>query len=184
MIGDSRVGKSSLLLRYVDQRYSGSFISTIGIDFKTKKLEIDGEEITMQIWDTSGQERFRSITTSYFKGANAMILAFDLTDLHTFNRVSNWIKEVNRLASDDTILYLVGTKQDLKRQVTEEAAKALAEKYQLKYIETSAKNPVINGIDTVDKLFTELAKMMGQKMLDKASDKVDLNAVSKRSKCC
>jgi GTPase SAR1 family protein len=156
LIGDSAVGKTSLLLRYMDDKFSQSFVSTIGIDFKVKQTSIDGQNVRMQIWDTAGQERFRTITTSYFRGAHGILLAFDLTERRTFLSVENWVRQITdhlkaqgsndgdekqEDGGDDVALILVGTKSDMveKLQVTEVEGQALAAKHQMRFFATSAK---------------------------------------------
>ena len=98
MIGDSGVGKTCLLLRYANDSFSPTFITTIGIDFKIKNVDIDGTRIKLQIWDTAGQERFRTITTSYFRGAQGILLVYDITNKWSFEGISRWLKEVEQHA--------------------------------------------------------------------------------------
>merc|ERR1712072_230852 len=93
MIGDSGVGKTCLLLRYANDTFSPTFITTIGIDFKIKTIELDGKVIKLQIWDTAGQERFRTITSSYYRGAHGIIVVYDVTDQESFNNVKTWLNE-------------------------------------------------------------------------------------------
>ena len=103
LIGDSGVGKSCLLLRFADDTYTESYISTIGVDFKIRTLELDGKTIKLQIWDTAGQERFRTITSSYYRGAHGIIVVYDVTDQESFNNVKQWMNEIDRYANDKVI---------------------------------------------------------------------------------
>ncbi|EEB90600.1 hypothetical protein MPER_11169 [Moniliophthora perniciosa FA553] len=99
LIGDSGVGKSCLLLRFADDTYTESYISTIGVDFKIRTIELEGKTVKLQIWDTAGQERFRTITSSYYRGAHGIIVVYDVTDNDTFTNVKQWLQEIDRYAS-------------------------------------------------------------------------------------
>jgi len=142
LIGDSGVGKSCLLLRFADDSWTDSHISTIGVDFKIKTLNCDGKVIKLQIWDTAGQERFRTITSSYYRGAQGIILVFDCTDMESFNNVKQWLGEIDRYACENVNKLLVGNKVDLVsgRVVDKNVATEFAESMSIPYIETSAKN--------------------------------------------
>ncbi|KAJ7558242.1 hypothetical protein O6H91_04G030200 [Diphasiastrum complanatum] len=142
LIGDSGVGKSCLLLRFADDSYLESYISTIGVDFKIRTVELDGKSIKLQIWDTAGQERFRTITSSYYRGAHGIIVVYDVTDQESFNNVKQWLNEIDRYASDNVNKLLVGNKNDLtaKKVVDYETAKAFADEIGIPFLETSAKN--------------------------------------------
>jgi len=147
LIGDSAVGKTSLLLRYVDDKFSPSFVATIGIDFKVKRVNIDGADVRLQLWDTAGQERFRTITTSYFRGAHGILVVFDMSMRASFASVANWVAQLRdtvaaaEASGGGVALVLVGTKADLaeKLQVTEAEGAALAEQYGMRFFATSAK---------------------------------------------
>ena len=103
LIGDSGVGKSCLLLRFADDTYTESHISTIGVDFKIRTIQLDGKTIKLQIWDTAGQERFRTITSSYYRGAHGIIVVYDTTDSETFEHVKTWLHEIERYASEASL---------------------------------------------------------------------------------
>eukprot|EP00921_Rhytidocystis_pertsovi_P011151 GHVQ01017978.1.p1 GENE.GHVQ01017978.1~~GHVQ01017978.1.p1 ORF type:complete len:202 (+),score=18.32 GHVQ01017978.1:562-1167(+) len=142
LIGDSGVGKSCLLLRFADDTYTESYISTIGVDFKIRTIELDGKIVKLQIWDTAGQERFRTITSSYYRGAHGIIVVYDVTDKESFNNVKQWMQEIDRYAVDNVNKLLVGNKCDLasKKVVSYNQGKELADTYNMPFIETSAKN--------------------------------------------
>lgn len=142
LIGDSGVGKSCLLLRFADDTYTESYISTIGVDFKIRTIDLDGKTVKLQIWDTAGQERFRTITSSYYRGAHGIIIVYDVTDRESFNNVKNWMVEIDKYAMEGVSKLLVGNKCDLsaKRAVSYEEGKEFADSCNIRFVETSAKN--------------------------------------------
>ena len=142
LIGNSGVGKSSLLLRFADDVFTDNFMPTIGVDFKIRTIEVDGKTIKLQIWDTAGQERFKTITASYYKGAHGIMVTYDLTDRESFSAIENWMNEVEKNASDNISRILLGNKSDLEdaRKVTTDEGKDLSEHYNVRFIETSAKD--------------------------------------------
>ncbi len=145
LVGDSGVGKTNIVSRFVDDSFTDSVRSTIGIDFQVKVIDTGSEKIKLQIWDTAGQERFRSISRSYYKYAYGIIVVFDLTNRKSFENIEKWINDVETLSEYDLTyieLLLIGNKADLddKRQVFDEDIKALQDTYSFTYIETSAKN--------------------------------------------
>jgi small GTP-binding protein len=154
LIGDSGVGKSCLLLRFADDTYTESYISTIGVDFKIRTLELEGKTIKLQIWDTAGQERFRTITSSYYRGAHGIIIVYDVTDMESFNNVKSWLSEIDKYAADNVNKLLVGNKCDLvvKKTVDYNTAKDFADSLGIPFLETSAKNAT-----NVEEAFTRMA---------------------------
>ena len=142
LIGNSGVGKSSLLVRFADDVFNDNFMPTIGVDFKIRTIEVDQKTIKLQIWDTAGQERFKTITSSYYKGAHGIIVTYDITDRDSFSKIQEWMQEVEKHASDNISRILVGNKSDLheKRQVTTEEGQELADHYCVRFLETSAKD--------------------------------------------
>jgi len=154
LIGDSGVGKSCLLLRFADHTYTESYISTIGVDFKIRTIDLDGKTIKLQIWDTAGQERFRTITSSYYRGAHGIIVVYDVTDMESFNNVKQWLPEIERYACEGVNKLLVGNKCDLvqKKVVDYDMAKAFADSLDIPFLETSAKNAT-----NVEKAFLTMA---------------------------
>jgi len=141
MIGDSGVGKSCLLLRFADDSFTTSFITTIGIDFKIKTVEIDGKKLKLQIWDTAGQERFRTITKAYYRSAMGILLVYDVTDRQTFYNVRNWIQSIEQNAEDNVQKILIGNKCDMvkDRDVSFDEGQKMADEYRIKFFETSAR---------------------------------------------
>eukprot|EP00914_Ancora_sagittata_P022386 GHVO01044562.1.p1 GENE.GHVO01044562.1~~GHVO01044562.1.p1 ORF type:complete len:201 (+),score=32.73 GHVO01044562.1:54-656(+) len=142
IIGDSGVGKSCLLLRFSDDTYTDHYISTIGVDFKIRTINLDSKTIKLQIWDTAGQERFRTITSSYYRGAHGIIVVYDVTDRDSFNHVTHWMKEIDKYAQENVNKLLVGNKSDLqlKKVISHDEAKELADSLGVKFVETSAKD--------------------------------------------
>ena len=159
LLGDSGVGKSSLLLRYTKDEFNTDMRATIGVEFGLKFIKIDNVQYKIQIWDTAGMERYRSITSAYYKGAKGVIIVFDLCKKSSFNNVNKWIEDFKSKADEDAEILIVGNKNDLieQREVTEEEAKINAQKYKSAYMETSAKdnNNVENAFLT---LFEEINK--------------------------
>lgn len=120
LIGDSGVGKTSVLFRYADDTFNSTFISTIGIDFKTRTIELDGKNIKLQIWDQAGQNRFRTVTSTYYRGAMGILLVYDITFEQSFTNLKNkWIQSIQRYASADVEIIVLGNKCDMedKRRV-------------------------------------------------------------------
>ncbi|PWN36675.1 GTP-binding protein ypt1 [Meira miltonrushii] len=161
LIGDSGVGKSCLLLRFADDSYSESYISTIGVDFKIRTVELEGKTVKLQIWDTAGQERFRTITSSYYRGAHGIIVVYDTTDQDTFANVKQWLQEIDRYATEGVNKLLVGNKSDLtnKKVVEYNVAKEFADQLGLPILETSAKSAT-----NVEQAFLTMAKHIKDRM--------------------
>lgn len=157
LVGDSGVGKSCLLLRFVEDKFNPSFITTIGIDFKIRTIDSNGKKIKLQVWDTAGQERFRTITTAYYRGAMGIVLIYDVTDSRTFENIPNWHSTVTQHANEDAQIFLVGNKIDDEsaRQVLFADGQALAQKLNVPFLEASAK-----ANTNVDSVFYELAEII------------------------
>merc|ERR1712216_442661 len=144
LIGDSGVGKSNLLTRFTRDEFKQGSKSTIGVEFATRSIQVDGKTVKAQIWDTAGQERYRAITSAYYRGAVGALLVYDVTKEQTFESVKTmWLEELRSNADDNIIIMLVGNKKDLHhmRNVTTEAGRAFAESQNLSFIETSAAQP-------------------------------------------
>jgi len=173
LVGESGVGKSSIMLKYVDDQFSETFINTIGVDFKIKNIKVNDKNVKLQIWDTAGQERFRTITSSYYRGANAAIIFFDLTDLSSFACVPRWIEEVNRYTTG-TVLYVVGNKCDMvsKIVIASEMINDLCDKYHIEYMQASAKTG-----ENIDEIFDNVViKIIANKMLHQNINPININA--------
>lgn len=161
MIGDSGVGKTCLLLRYANDSFSPTFITTIGIDFKIKNIQVDDTRIKLQIWDTAGQERFRTITTSYFRGAQGILLVYDVTDRRSFESIRNWISQINQHADVHVNKILIGNKCDMldEKVVSTEEAQGMAKEFGMSFFECSAKNDI-----NVESSFVHIAKAVKDRL--------------------
>jgi Ras-related protein Rab-1A len=155
MIGESSVGKTCLVLRYSDNSFTESFLTTIGVDIRPVKCEIDGKTVQLQVWDTAGQEQFRTITRSYFRGAHGILLTFDITNRVTFEHTHVWMDSIKESASAGVDVILVGNKLDraADRQVTELEAQSLANQFGIPYFEASAKTG-----ENVEQMFEALTR--------------------------
>ncbi|XP_028989231.1 ras-related protein Rab-26-like [Betta splendens] len=156
LVGDSGVGKTCLLVRFKDGAFlAGSFISTVGIDFRNKVMSIDAVKVKLQIWDTAGQERFRSVTHAYYRDAHALLLLYDVTNKASFDNIRAWLTEVHEYAQQDVVVMLLGNKADSthNRLVKREEGEKLAKEFGVPFMETSAKS----GLN-VELAFTAVAK--------------------------
>jgi len=175
VLGESNVGKSSLVLRYVESSFSDMYISTIGVDFKFKQFKTsDGKTVKIQIWDTAGQERFRTITQSYYRRANGVLVIFDLTDKKTFERIHEWMEEVKSYTTPKVSVVLVGNKCDKEDRVIDiNEAKELAKSLGIEYVETSAKTG--RG---VDEAFMTLVNKILEPKINKTRSETNVSTVS------
>ncbi|VDO59897.1 unnamed protein product [Schistosoma margrebowiei] len=187
LIGDSGVGKSCLLLRFADETFNETYISTIGVDFKIRTIDLNGKVVKLQIWDTAGQERFRTITSSYYRGAQGIIIVYDITDQSTFANVQSWLHEISCYANSTVSRLLVGNKCDLanRRAVETSVAKEFADKNQMSFIETSAKDAT-----NVENAFLKMAEKIQenatpvQNMLSSTVPVNSTQPVKKSGGCC
>ncbi|ELK10787.1 Ras-related protein Rab-26 [Pteropus alecto] len=215
LVGDSGVGKTCLLVRFKDGAFlAGTFISTVGIDFRNKVLDVDGMKVKLQIWDTAGQERFRSVTHAYYRDAHALLLLYDVTNKASFDNIQAWLTEIQEYAQHDVVLMLLGNKVGIptcplqpgsegrlapgqlsprslyqvdstqERVVKREDGEKLAKEYGLPFMETSAKT----GLN-VDLAFTAIAKELKQRSMKAPSEpRFQLHDYVKRegrvSSCC
>ena len=190
LVGDSGCGKSNMLLKYVDDMYMASFVSTIGIDFKIKTIEIEGKKVKLQIWDTAGQERFRTITTAYYRGAMGIMIVYSVTDEQSFKNVHSWIKNIMDHSNNNVKLLLVGNKIDCEqdRIITTARGNDLAVQYNankpstsppLDFIEVSAKDGT-----NINSAFTNFTSKIVADILNntKVDDSVKLFDNTKKSK--
>ncbi|GMT36746.1 hypothetical protein PFISCL1PPCAC_28043, partial [Pristionchus fissidentatus] len=142
LLGDSCTGKTCILVRFKDGTFlNNNFISTVGIDYRNKMIPVDGKQVKLQIFDTAGQERFRSVTSAYYRDADALLLVFDVANRLSFENIRNWLGQIKDFAKDNVMVTLVGNKCDLasQRKISVKEAQELAAFYQIPYLETSAK---------------------------------------------
>ena len=182
------VGKTCLLLRYANESFSPTFITTIGIDFKIKNIVLDSKRIKLQIWDTAGQERFRTITTSYFRGAQGILLVYDVTERQTFLSIRNWVQQIQMHADGNVNKILIGNKADLKenRVVSTEEGEALAKEFNIRFFETSARQDM-----NVDTSFEKIATDVKDRLMENEGSgpvgqgrKLTANASGAKRSCC
>ena len=184
LLGDASVGKTSFIIKYTDNCFQEVYLSTIGIDFKEKEVMIEGEKYKLLLYDTTGQEKFKSLAFNIIKNSNGIILMYDITDIESFNSITEWIKSVKERKGDNFPLLLIGNKIDLedKRLISKEEGEDLAFKYNIPFFEVSNKN----GIN-IDEACLTLVKAI----LNNNEDielKLDTSALSKdiakKKKCC
>ena len=186
ILGESKVGKSSILNRFTENTFTENLPPTLGIDYKIMKLNVDNTEVKLQIWDTAGQERFRSITESFYKGCHGVMLVFDLTDRETFYKVRGWIGDIKEKAGEKVVICVVGNKLDLKDGdgvdvVANEEIEELCVAYDLKYYHVSAKEDI-----NIKESFAYIAKLVKDKLVGASGENgVDLNNNGgKKKPCC
>lgn len=195
LIGDSGVGKSSLLLRFADDAFSECYISTIGVDFKIRTVKVGDKTVKLQIWDTAGQERFKTLTTAYYRSAHGVVLVYDVNHKDSFVHMEQWLAEIRKNARETINILLVGNKCDIigRREVDYEVGKRFAEDLQMSFIETSAKD-----CTNVHKVFHTMAEELKVKLGSPISspnenDEADTNlwlpagsskSIKNKRKCC
>lgn len=183
LIGESGVGKSSIICTFCDDNYSDYYVSTIGVDFRIKKIIIDNNNIQLKIWDTVGQERFRSITSSYYRGSNIVILVFDLTNRTSFEKINEWMDEINKQMNknENYMIVLIGNKSDCirNREISHNEIIHFTQLHKIDYYEVSAKNN-----NNINLAFFEMTK----KLLFNDFYKLNSNIIGKSNlnnfKCC
>ncbi|XP_054805759.1 ras-related protein RABA5e-like [Prosopis cineraria] len=176
IIGDSAVGKSNLLSRYARNEFNPHSKATIGVEFQTQSLEIDGKEVKAQIWDTAGQERFRAVTSAYYRGAVGALIVYDITRRTTFESVGRWLDELKTHCDTSVAMMLVGNKCDLVdiRNVSVEEGKSLAESEGLFFMETSALDST--NVDTAfEMVIREIYNNVSRKVLNSDTYKAELS---------
>ena len=195
LIGDSGVGKTNILSRYISNEFSLASQPTVGVEFGSKIIKKHDKSIKLQIWDTAGQERYKSITNAYYKGSKGAFVVYDISRKSTFENVDKWIDELKENATEDVHIMLVGNKTDLedKREVQTEDVKKKAEQYKVAFCETSALKGK-NIEEAFDNLVEEITKIaINQKLVEIKTENdskiVNINTQGEKkteneSKCC
>ena len=167
IIGDSGVGKSNILLQYINGKFNEDFKATVGVEFGAKNIEINGRIYRIQIWDTAGQENFRSIARAYYKNSICACIVYDITNRNSFNSVQSWIDDCTKQTPRNILLLLIGNKNDLndKREVQYEEGEEFAKKKNMIFLETSAKTG-----NNIDKIFEKSVKKIDQNIIDNKYD--------------
>ena len=157
VLGESRVGKTSLIKRYTKDQFGGVYLTTVGMDFQDKIIELEDKKVRLQVWDTAGQERFRNVTKSYFQSSHGLLVVYDITDKESFEKINFWMENIKNNAPEKAKLILVGNKCDLanERKVTIEYGENKARNYNIKFFESSAKDGT-----NVNEIFEELVKQI------------------------
>jgi Ras-related protein Rab-8A len=184
LLGDSEVGKSCFLMRYSDNVFVENYITTIGLDYKLKYVQLDtGETIKVQLWDTAGQDRYRTIAKNYYKGSHGILLLYDVTKLSSFENIREWIKDIKEEVYEKAIIFLIGNKIDktTERKITTEQGTKLAEEYNLPFFEASAKSG-----ENVDEIFKFLYKKISEVYIEIQKEQGEKLGKSNKKKiqCC
>ena len=184
VIGDTSVGKTCFIMRYADNIFQESYISTIGMDYKLKNITLEnGKLVKLQIWDTAGQEKFHSITKSFYKGANGIILIYSVLDKNSLQNVKNWMESIKAQVPENVAIILIGNKKDdeEKREVSYEQGEDMAESYNLPFFECSAKTG-----ENLDKAFDSLVKKIleNSQLAGGKGKKLKQKKAGGNSKCC
>jgi small GTP-binding protein len=188
ILGDGSVGKSSFLLRYIEDTFTGNSMSTVGVDYKIKLVQStqDSLNIKLQIWDTAGQERFRSITKNYFKGSDGIMLIYDITNQPSFNSIKNWINQIKEYLEEEACITLVGNKIDLDsaRKVSSQDGNKISNEFHFSFFEASAKEN-INVCEAFNNLTKEMVKRYKIKEDNKKFElsNSDTKNISKKKGC-
>ena len=169
MIGDSGVGKSCILLRFADDKFNENFYATIGVDFRFKNVMVDDKSVKLQIWDTAGQERFKTITSAYYRGADGIIIVYDITDRNSFAHIKDWLDDVNKYTDDNPLKIIVGNKIDLikDKQINNNDMKTMTAQTGIEIIECSAKDSI---------KINDLMEIMTKKLIEKKKNEGNKNS--------
>ena len=183
-LGNSTVGKSSFMIKYIDNSFTFNYTTTLGVDFKQKKIKLkNGKDVRLRIFDTAGQERFRAVSASFIKKADGVILMYDISDLDSFEAVDNWIKSIKDIGKEKLPIVLVGNKCDLsddERKISLVEGQDKANEFQIPFYETSCKDG-INIKEALEKLIDDIIEKGNKNIMGEFKI---LNKGKKKEKCC
>ena len=183
LIGNAYVGKTLIVQKFIDNTFSKSTVSTIGVDLQSKVIDINGKKVKYLIWDTAGEERMKTMTYSYYRGCHVILVVYDVTERNSFKNVTTWIECIDKFAKTNVLRILVGNKTDLedKRIISKEEGKQLAEENGLKYYEISALKTT-----GLQEMFEDVAKEYVEIYEQKAYKNFQLKKeeIKKKNKLC
>ena len=183
-LGNSTVGKSSFMIKYIDNSFTFNYTTTLGVDFKQKKIKLkNGKDVRLRIFDTAGQERYRAVSASFIKKADGVILMYDISDLDSFEAVDNWIKSIREIGKEKLPIILVGNKCDLsddERKISLKEGQDKANEFQIPFYETSCKDG-INIKEALEKLIDDIIEKGNKNIMGEFKI---LNKGKKKEKCC
>ena len=174
LVGDSFVGKTNIMSKYLKNEFHEDSKATVGVEFGSKQFNVEGHSIKAQIWDTAGQERYKAITSAYYKGAKGAFIVYDITRKNSFESIDKWINDVTAVADKKITIVLIGNKSDLEdqRQVTKEQGEDKANKLQVAFLETSA----FSG-ENLEKAFQMMIKEVYQKCHEEMMSEGDVDII-------
>ena len=184
LLGDSEVGKSCFLMRYSENVFIENYITTIGLDYKLKTVKLDtGKTIKVQLWDTAGQDKYRTIAKNYYKGSHGILLLYDITKQSSFDNIREWVRDIKEEVNEKAILFLIGNKIDMEdqRKIPKEKGVELAEEFKIPFFEASAKSG--ENVDEVFKaLYNKICEIYGD--LERERGTKLIKKRKKKGRCC
>lgn len=182
LLGDSLVGKTCFLLRYCDNKFQEIHLATMGLEFKVKEIQVDGNNISVKLWDTLGQERFKSLARNFYKNVFGIALMYDVTKKETFDNISSWLSQIKEKASPNVQIIIIGNKIDAidNREVLTEEGQKLGEKYQLPVFEASAKD----NVNVRESIMALVVKIYEKKLANSSNLDLKKKKIKNKAGCC
>ena len=184
LLGDSEVGKSCFLMRYSENVFIENYITTIGLDYKLKTVKLDtGKTIKVQLWDTAGQDKYRTIAKNYYKGSHGILLLYDITKQSSFDNIREWVRDIQEEVNEKAILFLIGNKIDMEdqRKIPKEKGVELAEEFKIPFFEASAKSG--ENVDEVFKaLYNKICEIYGDLERERGTKLIKKRKI--KGRCC